>query len=385
MLSWIMKRLLGYTVITVDGLSIERVINLLLSEGIHVTRVKRSNHTTLRLTVKARDEKRALEIITDKGYTYKVLGRGGITNVLGVLKKRLALIIAIAAAIALLVLFSSHVWIVKIEGLETLEQARIEQLLAENGLTAGVSKSALDKKKIENQLMISVPELSWVGIEIKGIKATVRLAEMDEPPVMQDKDAPSDIIAKSDGTITKVTVLQGTPMIKEGDVVKKGQLLIKGEEKDGKKRAALGEVYAEVWHKSSGASLLYETIAMRTGDSVSNQYFMLGGRKLSYTELDIPYTHFEYTCNDQALGGNLFTGLRWINENAYEIEYITNQLNIDDAKAIALKYAQDKMNATIGDAEVIYSNIIYQTIDDKLVTAELFACISEDIALQKAG
>lgn len=384
MLSWIMKRLLGYTVITVDGLSIERVINLLLSEGIRVTRVKRSNHTALKLTVAARDEKRALKLISDKGYAYRVLGRGGITNILGMLKKRLALIISIAVAIALIVLFSSHVWIIKIEGLETIEQTRIEEILTENGLTPGVSKSGLDKKKIENQLMISVPELSWVGIEIKGIKATVRLAEMDEPPIMQDKGSPSDIIAKNDGTITKVTVIQGTPMVKEGDIVKKGQLLIKGEEKGGKKRAALGEVHAEVWYKASGASLLYETIAMRTGESVSNQYFVMGGRKLSFTEFDIPYTHYEYTCNDQALGGNLFTGLRWVNEQAYEIEYITNQISTEDAKEIALKYAQDKMNGTIGDSEVLYSNIIYQNIDDKLVTAELFACINEDIAQQKA-
>lgn len=382
MLSWILKRLLGYSVITVEGLYMERLINLLLSEGVRVTRVKRLSHTSLRLTVSARYEKHVVEILQANGYLYRILGRGGSVKVLKHLKKRLALVISAAVAVVLLVLFSNHVWVVKIEGAEKLEQTRIEQMLAESGLTAGVSKGSLDKKAIENKLLLTFPELSWVGIEIKGIKATVRLAEMDEPPVMQDKDTPSDIVAACDGTVTKVTVLQGEALVKEGDVVKKGQLLIRGEEKDGQKRAALGEVLAEVWHRSSGASLLYETVAVRTGESVANRYFVVGGRELTDEKLDVPYLHYEYIRNEQTVGGELFFGLTWVDEQAHEIEYITNQISVEDAKASALATAQSKLNEVLGEHEALYSNIVYQNIDNKLVTAEMFVCVSEDIALQ---
>ena len=93
-----------------------------------------------------------------------------------------------------------------------------------------------------------IPQLNWVGITTKGCVATIRVIEALQSEG-EPADAPvSSIVAKSDGIIDEITVLQGVAMCQSGQAVHKGQLLISGYQDLGlmiKATQAKGEVYAQ--------------------------------------------------------------------------------------------------------------------------------------------
>ena len=77
-------------------------------------------------------------------------------------------------------------------------------------------------------MLIRFPELAWVGINTKGTKVDIEVVEK-VMPIVEEMNS-YDLIASKDGVITECIVFQGVPMVKVGDIVKEGDLLIKGAE-----------------------------------------------------------------------------------------------------------------------------------------------------------
>ncbi|MBQ2753520.1 MAG: sporulation protein YqfD, partial [Firmicutes bacterium] len=72
-------------------------------------------------------------------------------------------------------------------------------------------------------------EVAWASVEISGTKAYVRIVEKIKETEIADRKTPVDIIADNDGVILSIAASSGTPKVKEGDVVSKGDLLISSE------------------------------------------------------------------------------------------------------------------------------------------------------------
>jgi similar to stage IV sporulation protein len=75
---------------------------------------------------------------------------------------------------------------------------------------------------------LAMPEIAWAGLQIDGVNVTMKIVEAVPVPPMEDMSEPRDIIARRDGLIERMIVLEGVPQVKEGDYVAKGQLLVSG-------------------------------------------------------------------------------------------------------------------------------------------------------------
>ena len=146
------------------------------------------------------------------------------------LKNKPALIISVAVSAILIMLLSSLVWDVRIEGNEQIPDSEIILQLSQCGLEIGSFWRKTDTAEVENKLLSSYEDISWVNINRRGTVAYVSVIERQgEQTKSEDLHIEySNIIATADCVIEEVTVKSGIAVVKPGDSVQKGDLLILG-------------------------------------------------------------------------------------------------------------------------------------------------------------
>ena len=120
-------------------------------------------------------------------------------------------------------------------------------------LSIGKIKKKINLDKIINRIRIENDEVAWVGIKMKGTNVRVEIIKADEIPNIVKENEYCNIVATKDSMVEKISAQNGTPIVKEGDVVKKGSILISGT-MDGKYTGtqnvhAIGCVIGKVWYK----------------------------------------------------------------------------------------------------------------------------------------
>ena len=94
------------------------------------------------------------------------------------------------------------------------------------GLKVGAAKADIVTADITHHLLSQIPELAWVGIRLEGTRVVLEVAEREI--VLQDQNLPGDVVAAKSGLIEQIIPLVGLPLVKEGDTVVAGQVLISG-------------------------------------------------------------------------------------------------------------------------------------------------------------
>ncbi|MBX6351274.1 MAG: sporulation protein YqfD [Clostridia bacterium] len=163
------------------------------------------------------------------GLSVRVVGRGGLPE----LARRLARhpsLLAFGLGLALLLwLASSFVWIVAVEGASEVPAPAILAAARDLGLAPGAFRPSLDRDRVARLLPVLIPRLSWATVSLRGTRAVIRVAEEAEPPPeLLPASRPADLVARRDGLVTDVLALAGQPAVRPGDIVAKGQVLVRG-------------------------------------------------------------------------------------------------------------------------------------------------------------
>ena len=142
----------------------------------------------------------------------------------------------------------------------------------------------MNSKEIINKVRLKRNDIAWMGIEIKGTNAIVKISKATEKPEIIDETDYCNIISNKQGIITKINVQSGTSAVNVGDVVNIGTILINGW-MEGKYTGiryvhAKGNIQAKVWYTKSKKILYNTTEQMETGN-IENKY------KLKFNNFEI--------------------------------------------------------------------------------------------------
>jgi similar to stage IV sporulation protein len=217
----------GYLEILVRGSQLEKFINLTTGSGLSLWEIKRLGVDVISVKMRAHGFFRMRRIARRSGCQIKICHKNGWPfarrRIAG---RKLFLVGGVLFCVGLIYL-ASFIWFVRIEGVSRLEQVTILKILHQAGLRPGESRRVLLAKKslIEREFMLRLPKVVWLGINLKGIVAEVKVVPRKIPPVAA---GPADLVADCDGLITKVIVIRGVPLVREGDTVIRNQLLISG-------------------------------------------------------------------------------------------------------------------------------------------------------------
>ena len=139
--------------------------------------------------------------------------------------RRLAMLVLLLGVLT--AVLPRRVWFISVEGNAAVPERLILERAADCGVYFGAKAARVRSEQVKNKLLYEIPELRWAGINTYGCRAVITVAER-EMPEPEGEELPGDLTAAADGVVTEVVLSRGTAMVKPGNAVQKGQVLISG-------------------------------------------------------------------------------------------------------------------------------------------------------------
>lgn len=227
MLIKLLKWYQGYLLIWFHGFAPERFLNLCRNKniflwGLHQTDDGYECYISLKGFLQIRP-------IARKTKTRPVIRRRiGFPFYFQKYKKRKALLLGIVTGCFMIYIMSLFIWNISIEGQSYYTEEAMLAYLKEQGVFCGVLKNKISCQDIEEKIRLTYPDIGWVSVEMEGTSLNLRLVETNMPVPYETIDTPSHLIASHKGKIVSIMTRSGTPMVKKGDDVEKGDILVSG-------------------------------------------------------------------------------------------------------------------------------------------------------------
>lgn len=217
----------GYVVFTFSGGFTDGFINRCYHEKINIKDISAENGVlTARCSIGA--YKRLHKIAFRSGGKVKLVKKRGLPFLLHPLKGRWGVFCGMLFFVLFVSFMGGFIWNITVIGNQTLETSKIVDYLAQNGFKTGVRWSETDKENLEFAVMADFDRVAWISINRIGCLAQVEIRETTPKPEIENNNLITNVTAKKDGVIVKVTALGGWPAVQAGDAVITGDLLISG-------------------------------------------------------------------------------------------------------------------------------------------------------------
>ena len=215
--------LLGFVEFEVDASDFTEAIALFLRNGIRIRSQCQS-----RLTVFRHQKFDAFKLLSERNIKYNITRKFAVFDSAAD-NMRLLVMISAAFLTAVIVTFlSGMVWCIEVDGNVEVSDGEIIYGLEQCGFGIGSFWSKKDIGEIENQFLLKNEEIGWININRSGTVAYVSVIESKREAVAEQKEGASNLVASRDCVIEYISVKSGTPMVKVGDAVTKGDLLVLG-------------------------------------------------------------------------------------------------------------------------------------------------------------
>lgn len=260
----------GYVKIKVEGLFLERFINICVSKKILLMDIKREKSTIMYANVGIPDYKKLKQVARKTKSKIKIQRKKGLPFTIKKYRKRKIFGILFVVILALLIVSSNYIWNIEISGNVKITNQEILQSLEESGLKVGLSKNDIDINAVISKIRLDREDIAWIGITVKGTNAIVKIKETAKAPEVIDENKFCNIVANKTGMITKINVQNGTANVKVGDIVEEGDILVNGylEGKYTGTRYVHGAatVEAKIWYTKKEKAMLKQQIPVQTGN-----------------------------------------------------------------------------------------------------------------------
>lgn len=289
----IWKFLRGYVTVTVEGVFLEKFTNLCGVNGIPFWNIKRYGNAKMvgRTTIHGFKEMR--HIAGKCGCLISISRKRGIPFFFFRYKKRKIFVLGFLLFVVGIKVSSMFVWSIDVCGNERIDSVSVLRTLEELGVKKGVLKDEISVRELANLFMVKRDDVSWVGIDIDGIRLKVKIVEKPNLPDKIDEEIVCDIVASKPALIVSIDTYQGKPMVSVGDIVDKGAMLVEGvvemtQFPDKTQRVhALASIKGKVWYEKSRGVKISE---LRSNEGVEEIAY-----KLAYSNImdDMPKENVE--------------------------------------------------------------------------------------------
>lgn len=273
-----LSSLRGFVTLHVTGPQVEGFINAVAGAGIIIWDVRPAGDGAS-LNLLLNDFFALRPLLKKTGCRMHVTGRHGLPFRLARLWKRKFFTAGLLLFGVGLLLLSSMVWSVKVEGNKLIASEDILDAARQQGVYPYQWIWRLDEPdKLSRELTSRVPGLSWVGLQRTGTSITIQVVEADRPepkPLL----SPRHLISRTDAVVSEIYAEQGRPVVSRNTRVKKGDILISGalgDEEYTEFVVAKGEVKGLVWHEYDIEVPLKTAGSSYTGERKDRNYLVIG-------------------------------------------------------------------------------------------------------------
>ena len=260
----ILRNLSGFLRVRFSGDNPERIFNLSIKNRICLWDSKKSNDA-IECSVSIGDFKRIRPIIRGSKIKMHILEKIGIRFKIYKNRRRYGVVVGLAWLLIFLKLMSGYIWVIDIEGNRKLSDSEIISVLETIGIKEGMRSSEIDSKTDRERLLLKTDKLAWASLNVEGSKLTVNVSEVKST---KPENTACNLISNADGIIKKIDVTSGNCLVKVGDTVKKGDVLVSGIKETGTKTEFIvsqGEIIADVKREISLNEERNQTVKAFTG------------------------------------------------------------------------------------------------------------------------
>ena len=295
--------------------------------------------------------------------TLTVVGREGAPFFLGRFRHRQALVVGMVGLGLGLFLGSFFVWDYQITGNEAVPEERILRALEQCGVGIGSFGLALDGEDIRNQMLLEIPELSWVAVNVSGCRAEVQVRERVEPPELLDKTTPSNVVARRSGLVLEIRDWNGMAAVQPGTAVTEGQLLISGVEDldtlGARVLAGMGSAQARTWYTLTTQIPLTGMEKQYTGREKRTAALVLGRQRIKFfSNGSIEEGNYDKITTRtpwSLLGVPL--PVTWVSERYRFYETVPAELDLARAEAMGERILTEQLEALVAPYGAVTSTL----------------------------
>jgi sporulation protein YqfD len=250
-------------------------MNHCVTHGIMLESVVRPTPRSICATINSRDYPIIREFAQTQGWKIQIGKITGLPYLKMFAWRRTALVCGVIVFLALAWYAGNCIWKIEITNAGPYE-GEVRQVLKENDIHIGRFGLLLNIEELRLALENRLTGLSWVSVDKDGMRLKVYCVQ-GTPESTSYTNEYGDIVAARDGIIQSVRVSHGTSQVKYGEAVKKGQVIIKGEERawnnEMKRVTAQGEVLARVWYSAEVIVPNTEIVTVPTGETYTRTTF----------------------------------------------------------------------------------------------------------------
>ncbi|MEY8282219.1 sporulation protein YqfD [Lachnospiraceae bacterium 50-23] len=313
----VIRYIKGYLRIRITGYSTERFLNACRHKGIFLWGLKPvSGAYEMNITVK---EFRQLKpMIRKTGTKVLIVKRTGLPFFLYKYRKRKLFFGGACLCLFMILFMSRMIWGIDISGNTTYTDEALLKYLSSRNVKNGMAKSDVDCARIVKDIRKEYNDIIWVSASVRGTKLYIQIKENEDSIPVDEKGEENkavDIVADRDCIVKDIVVRKGVVKVREGDTVKKGDVLISGQvpvNNDAKEVTGyqyhesdadiLGTVVLPYEDECSHVYEIKEEIQEEKGIRVKKEeYFVTFGKwRFTFGSVENKYEHFEeYTAFKQ--------------------------------------------------------------------------------------
>lgn len=276
--------------ITFEGLNISRLLSTLTKSGTTLYSVERQGKICV-IQVSAKRAKQTIALLQERCYNIIGIEYIGASAVTKFIKKRFVLPLICLLTVVVLALSSQYCFKIVVSG--DFDSEVVYQALSDAGVKVGANMSKLNVNVLENTIANNVGAMYAVVTRSGSVLYVNVVAKKQiDPPI--DMTKRRDIVATRSGVVTGILCEQGNALVKVGDTVNAGDVLIEGKRifNDGTSEDvyALGRVTLQITATGFAEYTGYRSEMVETGNIFTCTGVVLFGKE--YAKL-CPFEQYE--------------------------------------------------------------------------------------------
>lgn len=155
----------------------------------------------------------------------KILKKYGLPFIIARYKNRYGIVLGIILFFVFLQFMSGFIWNIDVEGNKKISDNEILTVCNQLGICKGTKKSKINTIYSAQQILLENENLAWCSLNIENCNLTVNVTEVKKK---EQCEKFSNLIATDDGIVEKIDVTSGNVLVKVGQEIKQGDILVSG-------------------------------------------------------------------------------------------------------------------------------------------------------------
>lgn len=342
----------------ISGYNLERTLNFLCAKNVEFYEVEKINPKNARIQIKSKDKKLVKKSLEERKIAVISENYVGLLKVRNFFRLRYGFLIGLFLAVVMIIVLSNFMLNIEVMGTEKLNAKDIVSMLNDNGIYTFKHLNSVSTEQVEKLIIENFDEVSSVSAIKKGCSIIINLKEKVINEEFENLENLSPLLAKQNGIITEIDLIQGTPLVKVGDIVKVGQALIAPYTLDsnGKQIPIVpkANIMADIWLE--GCCEHDETVMKteRTGNVVSYRQTTLFGFPL-FSNIDkAPFQEYEMEIKESCLTNQILP-IKYKEIFYFETKCVIIEKDFESVKEQLILQAKQNALNQITDNNVIKS------------------------------